>query len=196
MGHSPLRETHSEVYSAAQRRALLSVAEASVQHGLGTGRALAVDPARFDEPLQAPRASFVTLKKHGGLRGCIGVLQARRALVDDVAANAFAAAFRDPRFDPLAAHEADELSYHISVLSLPAPIAFESEADLLAQLRPGVDGLILEAEGRRGTFLPSVWETLPMREQFWSHLKRKAGLSGEYFSKDMRVLRYTTTSID
>lgn len=137
------------------------------------------------------RASFVTLEIDGHLRGCIGMLEACRPLAEDVAKNAIAAAFHDPRFPPLTYKEFESIEIHISVLSPPEEIYFTSEADLLAQIRPGIDGLILEEGVRPGTFLPSVWEELPDKTQFFAHLKLKAGLSGLYWSDTLRVFRYT-----
>ena len=112
-------------------------------------------------------------------------------LAKDVAENAVAAAFHDPRFEPLSIEEAEKLEIHISVLSPPEELNFSSEADLLEQIRPGVDGLILQAGGRRGTFLPSVWEELPEKEMFLMYLKMKAGLPTDYWSDSLRVFRYT-----
>jgi AmmeMemoRadiSam system protein A len=131
---------------------------------------------------------------HGELRGCIGSLEAYRPLVEDVAHNAYAAAFSDPRFTPLSETELIDVEFHISVLTPAAPMHFESEADLLSQLRPGIDGLVLEDAGHRGTFLPSVWESLPDAAQFLQHLKMKAGLPADYWSDNLKVSRYTSES--
>jgi AmmeMemoRadiSam system protein A len=153
-----------------------------------------VEPADYAPALQASRAAFVTLHQHGQLRGCIGHLEAVQPLVQDVAENAFAAAFRDPRFPPVGASELDALHIEISVLTPPQPMQFSSEADLLAQIEPGRDGLIL-VEGRaRGTFLPSVWASLPQPEAFLRHLKLKAGLPQGHWSPEIRISRYRTES--
>jgi uncharacterized protein len=174
------------------RAALLDLARRSIAHGLDRGTPLRVDPGDYSEPLQAHRASFVTLHLHGALRGCIGHLEAVQPLVRDVAENAFAAAFRDPRFPPLSRQELTGLAVHISVLTPPQPMTFGSEADLLSQIRPGIDGLILAEGPARGTFLPSVWESLPEPRDFLNHLKRKAGLPADHWSDRVRVQRYTT----
>jgi len=184
----------SPEYTPEQRRVLLSLARASIRHGLETGRPLAVDTKAFDPALQKRRAAFVTLNERGQLRGCIGSLEAYRPLVADVAENAFNAAFRDPRFPPVTPREFPDLRIHISVLSEPEPLAFRDEAELLASLRPGIDGLILEDRGLRGTFLPSVWEQLPDKREFLAHLKLKAGLPPDHWSPTLRVWRYTTES--
>lgn len=140
--------------------------------------------------LQEQRASFVTLTKSGHLRGCIGSLQAHRRLLDDVKANAHAAAFRDPRFQPLSAAEYNETSIEISLLSALSPLQFQDEQDALSQLRPGIDGIVLQCGHNRGTFLPQVWESLPGPQQFLGELKRKAGLSPDFWSDDIRLFRY------
>jgi len=145
-------------------------------------------PAELNER----RATFVTLTIGGQLRGCIGMLEACRPLAEDVAANACAAAFEDPRFPPLTKKEFEKLEIHISVLSPPEELNFSSEEDVLRQIRPGIDGLILQDGFHRGTFLPSVWEELPQKELFWAHLKLKAGLPADYWSDTVRVFHYTT----
>lgn len=144
------------------------------------------------DELMEKRATFVTLTIKKRLRGCIGMLEACRPLAEDVAANACAAAFEDPRFPPLTKKEFGQLGIHISVLSPSEEIKFSSEADLLRQIRPGIDGLILQDGVHRGTFLPSVWSELPEKELFLAHLKLKAGLPADYWSDILRVFRYTT----
>jgi AmmeMemoRadiSam system protein A len=146
--------------------------------------------------LLAIRSSFVTLKISNVLRGCIGTLEAVRPLVEDVSENAFAAAFRDPRFSPVTEAELHTLQIDISVLSSPQPMRFDSEADLIAQLRPGFDGLILEEGRRRGTFLPTVWESLPEPKEFLRQLKLKAGLHPNHWSQEMKAYRYYTEVIN
>lgn len=178
----------------AEREILLGVAARSILQGLDTGHALEPDPNAYPESLQAVRASFVTLRVKGLLRGCIGSLDARRPLVSDVALNAFAAAFRDPRFPALRRDELSRLTLHLSVLSPPQALTCTSEEDLIAQLRPGIDGLILEDRGRRGTFLPSVWEQLPDPKPFLEQLRQKAGLPSGHWSETLRIARYTTDS--
>jgi AmmeMemoRadiSam system protein A len=177
-----------------QRRTLLALARQSIAHGLEHGRALRVDPADYPAELQARRAAFVTLETKGALRGCIGHLEAIQPLVQDVAENAFAAAFRDPRFPPLEPSELDLLAIEISVLTPAQPVSFDSEEELLSLIEPGLDGLILEAGAARGTFLPTVWSSLPDPRDFLRHLKTKAGLSCDYWSDEVRVLRYRTES--
>ena len=138
-----------------ERQAILSVASQAIEYGLQKKSYLPLDLKKYTNSLQAIQASFVTLEKKGQLRGCIGSLVAHMPLIQDVAHNAFNAAFQDPRFSPIESAEYAEISKHVSVLSTPKPMQFESEENLISQLRPGVDGLILTDQGHRGTFLPS-----------------------------------------
>lgn len=178
----------------AHRQQLLQLARDSIRKGL-CGEVLSVLAADFPESLRVMRATFVTLHVDEKLRGCVGTLEARQSLVEDVASNARGAAFRDTRFPALTWSEFDRLAIHISILSPPEPMKFSSENDLLAMLRPFQDGLILEEGSRRGTFLPSVWEQLPDPSEFLRHLKLKAGLKPDHWSKTIRISRYTTDSV-
>lgn len=177
-----------------QRQALLGVARRSIALGLEEGRPLRVNLEDYAAELRTQRAAFVTLQEFGQLRGCIGHLEALQPLVKDVAENAFAAAFRDPRFPPVTARELERLHIEISVLTPATPLGFGSEQELVAMIEPGRDGLILEEGLARGTFLPSVWEALPNPVDFLRQLKRKAGLPENYWSDRLRVSRYRTES--
>lgn len=173
---------------------LLELARESIRQGL-CGEQLCVRPEAYPPALQALRACFVTLKLEGRLRGCIGSLEARQPLVTDVVRNAYAAAFRDPRFPALSWPEFERLDIHLSLLTSPQPLAVASEEELLAQLRPGIDGLVLSEGARRGTFLPAVWEQLSEPREFLRQLKLKAGLRADYWSSTLRIERYTTESV-
>lgn len=177
--------------SEKHRTQLHSIAKQSIEHGLREGRAIDVDSSAFDTELQQHRASFVTLHINGALRGCIGSLEAQQTLIENVAHNAWAAAFSDHRFSPVTVGDFSQLNIHISILSEPEPITFVSENDLLDKIRPGVDGLVLEDDIHRGTFLPSVWETVPDASSFLNHLKQKAGLPMDHWSNTIKVQRYT-----
>ncbi|MES9993924.1 MAG: AmmeMemoRadiSam system protein A [Candidatus Thiodiazotropha sp.] len=189
MSHTP----HAD-FTAAHRDTLLQVAAGSIEHGLEMGSPLVIEAGDYETELQQTRACFVTLLLHGELRGCIGHLEAYLPIIEDVAENAYAAAFRDPRFPPLTAKERTGLEIHISVLTPAEPIVFESEEDLISKIRPAVDGLILVDGNHRGTFLPSVWESLPDTRSFLGHLKQKAGLPATHWSSTLKVLRYQTES--
>lgn len=169
---------------------LVDTARRSIVHGLERGRPLPVHPEEYPQPLREHRASFVTLTRQGRLRGCIGMLEAIRPLIVDVAENAWAAAFRDPRFPPLGREEYPDVRVSVSVLTPPEDFPVRDEADLLARLVPGEHGLILEAGHRRATFLPKVWDELPDPREFLAHLKLKAGLPEDYWSADMRFQIY------
>lgn len=147
-------------------------------------------PEPDDPALGQPGATFVTLTQDGHLRGCIGSLEATRRLDVDVRANARAAAFGDPRFSPLNLSELPDTRVEVSLLSPAEPIDFTDEADALAQLRPDVDGVILEWGGRRGTFLPQVWENLREPRLFLDLLKQKAGLPADFWAPDLKLYRY------
>jgi AmmeMemoRadiSam system protein B/AmmeMemoRadiSam system protein A len=138
-------------------------------------------------------ATFVTLTSDGALRGCIGSLQAARPLGADVAENALGAAFRDPRFPPVTAEEWPRVRVEVSLLSAPKPMRFADETDLFEQLRPGEDGVILEAEGRRATYLPQVWESIADKRQFMRELTRKAGLPDDVRLARCKISRYRVT---
>lgn len=180
----------TEALLADHGAALLSLAVAALRHGLEQGTPPETVLADLPEPLRAEGASFVTLTRDGDLRGCIGSAIAWRALGVDVADNAWKAAFRDPRFPALTAAELPGLTVSVSVLTPPEPLHVADDAELLRTLRPGVDGLILEDGGRRGLFLPNVWEQLPDAAAFLAHLKRKAGLPASHWSKTLRVSRF------
>ncbi|OGT22936.1 MAG: AMMECR1 domain-containing protein [Gammaproteobacteria bacterium RIFCSPHIGHO2_02_FULL_42_13] len=182
-------------YSVDDQQTLLKTARDVIQYTLDQDGQMPVDPEEYSENLRTVRASFVTLELNGQLRGCIGTLVAYQPLIKDVAHNAYAAAFADPRFSQVTDEEVSQLSIHISVLSVPEPMSFSSEADLLQQLRPGVDGLILTDGVHRSTFLPIVWEQIPDPAQFLAHLKAKAGLASNYWSDSIRFERYTAELI-
>lgn len=168
---------------------LARFARASIREDLGAS------PAEHPhgEAYAQPGAAFVTLRwPDGELQGCIGSLEAHRDLLMDVASNARAAAFRDPRGRPLEPADLDALEVEVSVLSPLEPIEFDgTEAGARAALRPGIDGVVLQWNGRRGTFLPQMWEPLPTPELFLNELKLKAGLPTSFWAPGVKLDRYT-----
>jgi AmmeMemoRadiSam system protein A len=175
-------------WSAARGRVLLRIARDSLGEALG----LAVAGDYREEWLQEPGASFVTLTRRGSLRGCVGSVSAYRPLFDDVWLNARASAFHDSRFPAVERDELAEIGIEVSLLSAPEPLPpASSEEEALALLRPGIDGLVLDAGPHRATFLPQVWEQLPEPREFMAHLKDKAGLPAGYWSDEVRLQRYT-----
>ena len=166
---------------------LLALARQAIAHRLGRAPAPVVPN---DPRLHEKGATFVTLTKDGDLRGCIGSLRRSRRLGEDVLANAVAAAMEDPRFAPLEADELDTVTVEVSLLSDPEYLEFAGEEALLAQLRPGEDGLIIFSGCRSATFLPQVWEQLPEPHQFLAALKHKAGLPTHREAAGLMAARY------
>ncbi len=174
---------------------LLDVARQSIESGLRTGQPLVVDPDAYPPELSERCATFVTLRRAGELRGCLGSLVPSRPLVDDVAHSAFKAAFRDSRFPPIEADEFASLEIQLSILSPLEPLPAPDEQALLNAIRPGVDGLVVRDRARQGTFLPAVWESFPEPSAFWYELKRKAGLPVDSWSSRWEIFRYTVESV-
>jgi AmmeMemoRadiSam system protein A len=181
-------------YSSDKKSVLLAIALESIKSGLDHGKPLRLNIGDYSTRLRAQRASFVTLNHGEALRGCIGTLEARTSLVESVADNAWAAAFRDPRFPGLTASEVSDLSIQVSVLSPLQPVTLASEQELLTRMIPGEAGWMLQEEGNRGTFLPAVWSSLGEPAEFLRQLKIKAGLSPDYWSDTLKIWRYTTDS--
>lgn len=173
--------------AAGRGRILIAIAREAISR-LEAGES---DAHRAHEWLLRPGASFVTLRLQSRLRGCIGSIEPRRALGEDVARNAWAAAYRDGRFPPVCAEELAELQVEVSVLSPREALEATDEREALAALRPGIDGLYLEYGDLGATFLPQVWEGLPDPAQFLDELRRKAGLPARFWHRDLRLSRYT-----
>lgn len=171
-----------------QGRVLLALARGSLLEALKLGEAGEYREAWLEEP----GACFVTLRRLGRLRGCVGSVRAYRPLREDVWSNARAAAFSDSRFPPLDPGEMPEIRVEISLLSAPEPIAITCEDDACRILTPS-DGVIFEWGSCRSTFLPQVWEQLPDPVEFLGHLKHKAGLSPRFWAPDVKLWRYAVT---
>jgi hypothetical protein len=172
---------------ADRGRVLVAIGREAIAERLGLGRAT----GRNEPWLAQPAATFVTLRLDEVLRGCIGSIDARRPLGEDVAGNARAAAFHDPRFEPVVAEEFAALAVEVSVLSPRTAVDAPSEADAVRKLRPGVDGVYLEYAGHAATFLPQVWESLPDPVQFLAALREKARLPARFWDPAIRLTRYT-----
>ncbi len=175
--------------------ALLRIALSSMAYGMASKKPLKIDPGQYPASLGETVASFVTLHLDGQLRGCIGSPLAVKPLAVDVADNAFGAAFKDPRFKPLTSGEMTRIDFDVSVLSPPEDIAFASEDELIAQLRPRRDGLIINHGQSRALFLPAVWETLPDPAEFLAKLKHKAGLDPASTAPNLTAARFTAASL-
>ena len=142
-----------------------------------------------------PKATFITLKQNGNLRGCIGSLVAHRELYDDIIHNAQSAAFGDPRFKPLTKEELASTTLEISLLSDATLVQYKDIADLKTKIKVGVDGVILKLDGKQSTFLPQVWEDLKEFDIFFEHLCKKAGLSGNCLEKRPQIYKYQVQKI-
>jgi len=169
---------------------LRAIALDSIKHGLERNRPLRLDQDSLPQALREPGATFVTLQLHGRLRGCVGSFEGTLGLADDVAQNAYSAAFMDFRFPPVSAEELPDLALHVSLLTPLEPLEVESRADLLERLRPGVDGLLVADPPHRATFLPQVWESLSDPEDFLGELFLKAGLARDHWSDTVSFQRY------
>jgi AmmeMemoRadiSam system protein A len=177
------------------KRELFAIARASIESALAANTRM--QPAPPAPPhLNDSLSTFVTLRIERDLRGCCGTLLATRPLAVDVWHNAWASAFADPRFPPLTSAEWPRVHLHISILTPPESVETTSEADLLALLRPGTDGLVLSYRGNRATFLPAVWEEISEPQAFVAQLKRKAGWPADFWSPEIRVERYEAVDLD
>ena len=183
--------------SEAQGEALLAEARRTISSRLegkngpsGESKGL---PAIFNEK----RGTFVTLTIHGGLRGCIGHIIPQESLIEGIRENALNAAFRDPRFRPLTRDEWKDVHIEISILTEPKPLSYTDAQDLLGKLRPGIDGVIIKKGFHQSTFLPQVWDQLPDKREFLSHLCLKAGLDGDAWKKgDLEVSTYQVQAFE
>jgi AmmeMemoRadiSam system protein A len=179
----------------ADQTLLLDLAESAIRASFGQVEGTIGDAGELPETLRRPGGGFVTLHVAGELNGCIGTIGGTEPIGIAVARLAVQAAFDDPRLPPLRFADLGRLHIEISLLSEPSSVAADTRVALLDQLRPGDDGLIIEAEGRRAVFLPAVWEQLPEPDQFLDHLLRKAGLATDRWPPDMRAEVFTTTSV-
>ena len=182
------------MYTDALKQQLLATARNSIRYGLQHNTSLRVTVEEYPEPLRDIRATFVTLHNSSGLRGCIGTTTAVAPLIVSISENAYAAAFRDPRFRPLTEQEFVSVHISLSILTPSEQMAFTSETELLGQLRPGIDGLIIERHTRKATFLPSVWSSLKKPEDFLYQLKLKAGMFPD--QAPVRAWKYQTETIE
>ncbi len=146
--------------------------------------------------LEKKGACFVTLHSHKDLRGCIGSTIAHKSLLEDLLDNAYAAAFRDPRFSSLEAKELSSINLEVSLLSSPELIEYSDYADLVSKIEPKKDGLIINYHGHQGTFLPQVWDQLATTELFLEHLSYKANLTPSVYVNHPKMYRYRVEAIE
>lgn len=165
----------SQKLTDGEGQALLQLARKTLEERL-TGKIDGEADELSSELFQEERATFVTLKQSGKLRGCIGCLKPYEPLSKSIESNAINAAFHDSRFSPLTFEDFQEVQIDISILTPSKKLQYKNSDELVSLLRPGIDGVILRHDGKSGTFLPQVWEQLPSTELFLFHLCQKAGL--------------------
>jgi len=183
--------------SPEEGNALISLARRSIMRQLGLAAETSADlDALLQRPVfNQPGASFVTLKKSGQLRGCIGALTAEEPLAANVSRNALNAAFHDPRFAPLQQDEWAQIAIEVSVLTPTQPLRYNAGEELPRLLRPAIDGVVLRKKGASATFLPQVWQQLARPEDFLAHLCLKAGLPANAWRRgDLEVEIYQVNS--
>jgi MEMO1 family protein len=190
VGYGAYALFENRILNKNDKNIIFEVIHKSIEHGLETGNAYIPKTENVAEHLMKKYAVFITLKLNGQLRGCIGTTEAHLPLIEAVAQYAYAAAFSDPRFKPLTKEEYKHVDISLSILTPATPLEFENEEGLINQLRPGEDGLIIEKNNARATFLPVVWESIQSPEQFLFELKRKAGIND--FDAPDSAWRYTT----
>lgn len=180
-----------------QGKFLLKVARQTIEQELFGRKGEPMGGKDLTDIFNTRRGTFVTLTEKGNLRGCIGHIIPRETLIEGVRENAINAAFRDPRFPPLRAEEWRDVKIEVSILTDPRPLSYTDAQDLLEKVRPGIDGLIIKKGYYQATFLPQVWEQLPDRKEFLTHLCYKAGLDGDEWKKgDLEVSTYQVQAFE
>ena len=182
-------------FTKTDEQELLKIAHQAIEYGLKNGESLKVNETEYSAVLQQPHGAFTTLKYHGVLRGCKGALEVTLPLVKTVAHSAYSSAFDDTRFPPLQLCEFAQLKISLSVLSPKEKLSFTSEEELIEQIQPGIDELVLEYKGQNGTLLPSVWKSIPDARKFLFLVKQKAGLDRDFWAESIQAYRYTTHTI-
>ena len=190
-----LEQKHLQNFARHNKKELLHIVQASLERAVKEHKHYQPKRRNFSDVLFDKGASFVTLEKNGRLRGCIGSLFATKGIALDLANNAYAAALHDSRFKPVKSKELKNISFTISLLTSFEEIKFSSYADFLTQIKPHVDGLLIQDGEREGVFLPSVWDDFPDKQDFVTQLKIKAGLSPTYWSDKVKVFRFRTVEI-
>jgi AmmeMemoRadiSam system protein A len=195
----PLDSRQAELYddgmgeqlTREEKQTLLRLARQALETGVRGGPLPRLDEASLTPALRANGASFVTLTVHGNLRGCIGALEPYQPLAEDVREHAMAAALEDYRFPTVQEIELASIEIEVSRLTVPVALKYTDADDLLAKLRPGVDGVILRDGFRRATFLPQVWEKIPDQAEFLTNLCYKMGTAPDTWrKKKLEVLVY------
>lgn len=182
-------------YGLDDQKAMIGIVRNTLIHGarLGLKPVLNYD-FRTPMPLRSQRACFVTLKIDNQLRGCVGTIYPHRSLLNDVAYNAYASGFLDKRFSPVREDEIARIECDISILSSPCPLIFNNEDELLAQLVPYKEGLIIGCGQQRAVYLPTVWQHFPLPQLFLKSLKKKMGVEENFWSNEIWAQSFTCES--
>jgi AmmeMemoRadiSam system protein A len=174
-----------------QGKYLIKVARETIERELFDKKGATDKDTELPEIFSERHGTFVTLTIGGNLRGCIGHIVPQESLIEGIRINAINAAFRDPRFPRLTREEWKNVRIEISSLTDPEPLAYSDSQDLLGKLRPLIDGVIIKKGFYQATFLPQVWEQLPDKKEFLTHLCLKAGLKGDEWKKgELEVSTY------
>ena len=189
--------TDSDRLTEEEGKYLLSVARDTIDRRLFKDKDKVPGESVKSSKFSERRGTFVTLTIGKALRGCIGHIVPQESLLEGIRVNAINAAFYDPRFKPLSGEEWDKVKIEISILTEPAPLYYSGANDLLAKLRPGIDGVIIKKGFHQATFLPQVWDQLPDKREFLTHLCLKAGMDGHSWEKeDLEVIIYQVQSFE
>jgi AmmeMemoRadiSam system protein A len=184
------------MYTAIQRQQMLDIAQRSIQHGLHLGARLRVNYKGIEAGLLKQQACFVTLKIGQEICGRMGSLEPNMTLIESIAHNAYSAAFNDPRFPPITKEEVDHLAIDITILNELEMLTCENEDELLAQLTPNNDGIVISEDDFTATFLPDVWLQFSEPKDFILHLKIQAGLPEDYWSDTLTFERFQIKEIN
>ncbi len=174
---------------------LLELSKQSIDYGVVYGKPMELDSSIYSKRLRREQATFVTIELNNSLRGCIGQLRPIQPLVNDIVANSFSAAFKDPRFSAVTKNEAKNLNITLSLLNEPKELDFEGKENLFQRINIGSDGVIINDLGKTGVFLPVVWEMFPDPEEFFKKLKEKAGIPSNKWSSTLKVLTFSVDII-
>jgi AmmeMemoRadiSam system protein A len=178
-----------------EQATLLQLAHSAIEHGVNLGRPMEVDAANYSKRLGRNQATFVTLKLDGDLRGCIGKIQATQPLVCDVVENAYSAAFKDNRFNPVNQQELGAIKLAISLLTEPELLEYSNKDELLEKLQCDQGGVILSDDRHVGVFLPVMWSRFTEAEEFVARLKSKAGMAPHVWHESLCVHTFRVESI-
>ena len=176
---------------------LLEVARKTIERELFKDKAVAQEDEFYSPRFSEKRGTFVTVTINDNLRGCIGHIIPQETLLEGIKENAINAVFKDPRFPPLSKREWGDIKVEISILTDPSILKYSDADDLIKKIRPNVDGVIIKKGYYQATFLPQVWEQLPEKKEFFTHLCLKAGMDGdEWKNGKLEVYTYQVQAFE